>query len=106
MKLQELAAKPKLIKAVIDDPATVEKYGEPVEFWMYDRADLDTYFELAGVDEKSVTKLAKIVAKLVLDEKGNPVMTDNVVFPVDISVKIIEIAIKALGNSVTQTLKK
>jgi hypothetical protein len=106
MKLQELAAKPKLIKAIIDDEKTVEKYGEAVEFWMYDRADLDTYFELAGANEKSIVELAKIVSKLVLDEKGTPVMTNDVVFPVDISIKIIEIAIKALGNSVTQTLKK
>lgn len=106
MKLQQLAAKPKLIKAVIDDEKTIEAYGEEVEFWMYDRADLDTYFELANVDDKNFATLAKIVSKLVLDEKGEPILKDGNVLPIDLSVKIIEIAVKALGNSVTQTLKK
>ncbi len=106
MKLQELAVKPKLIKAVIDDEKTVETYGEEIEFFMYDRADLETYFELANVEEKNVSQLAKVVSKLVLDENGKPIMEADKVFPLDITMKIIEIAVKALGNSVTQTLKK
>ena len=106
MKLQELAVKPKLIKVLIDDAPTVEKYGEAIEFWMYDRSDLEVYFELANVDTNNIPHLSKIVAKLVLDEKGTPIMSNGVVFPIDISVKIIEVAVKALGNSATQTLKK
>jgi hypothetical protein len=106
MKLQELAVKPKLIKVLIDDEPTVEKYGEAIEFWMYDRSDLEVYFELANVDTNNIPQLSKIVAKLVLDEKGTPIMSNGVVFPIDISVKIIEVAVKALGNSATQTLKK
>jgi hypothetical protein len=106
MKLQELAVKPKLIKVLIDDAPTVEKYGEAIEFWMYDRSDLEVYFELANVDTNNIPHLSKIVAKLVLDEKGTPIMSNGVVFPIDISVKIIEVAVQALGNSATQTLKK
>jgi hypothetical protein len=106
MKLQELAAKPKLIKVSIDDEKTIEKYGEPVDFWMYDRSDLETYFELANIDEKNIGHLSKMVSKLVLDEAGQPIIKQDEVFPFDISIKIIEIAVKALGNSLTQTLEK
>jgi hypothetical protein len=43
MKLAELAKKPQLIKIELDDKVIVERYGEAVEFWIYDRYDMETY---------------------------------------------------------------
>ena len=44
MKLTQLTAKPKLIPITIDDEDTVKEYGEPIEFWMYDKHKLETLF--------------------------------------------------------------
>ena len=43
MKLAELAAEPKLIPITLDDADIVEKYGEPLEFWIWDRQPIDSF---------------------------------------------------------------
>jgi hypothetical protein len=104
MKLETLASKPQLIKIIIDDEDIVSKYGEAVEFHVYDRQDMDTFMSLASMKEDTqFGEIAKVVAKLVLDEKGNPVLEDGEMLPMDLTVKTVEKVVAHLGNSMTQT---
>lgn len=104
MKLQALAVKPKLTKLLIDDEATVEKYGEAIEFYIYDRYSMEFYMELSSLDtEKEVDKMRAIAYDVMLDEEGNRIMQDGVELPMDIQIKAVEKTFVALGNAVTQT---
>jgi len=42
---------------------------------------------------------------MVMDEKGNKILTDGNVLPVDVMLKVVEKTVTRLGNSVTQTSK-
>jgi len=48
MKLKDLATKPKLEKLTIQKPELVEKYGDELDFYVYDRQPLDVYGRLAS----------------------------------------------------------
>ena len=46
MKLSELAVKPKLSKVTITEEHIVEKYGEELDFYIWDRQPLDIFAKL------------------------------------------------------------
>lgn len=102
MKLSELKSKPKLIKVVVDTDLVVEAYGEPVEFWMYDRQDLPTFLRLANVSEDQASVM-ELVRDLVLDENGKPVLEQGEVLPIEILMAVIEAMVQNLGNFKSQT---
>ena len=106
MNLQELSAKPKLIKITIDDESIVEKYGEAVEFWMHDRHSMDTFMQMANVKENNLASIASLVRDLVLNEKGDKILADGETLPSDILMKVITKVVDSLGNSNSQTTKK
>jgi hypothetical protein len=107
MKLETLASKPQLMKITIDDKNLVEKYGDAIEFHIYDRQDMDTFMKLASVEgTNQFSEISKVVQTLVLDAKGNPVLADGNTLPLDIMIKVVEAVIERLGNSMTQTSVK
>ncbi len=95
MKLTELAVKPQLTKITIDSEALIEKYGEPVDFYVLDRLPLDQYTKLASVKTEDCSSMIELVKELVLDEDGNPVMDEDHVLPTDIlneaMIKVVEV---------------
>ena len=97
MKITELTAKPTLTKITIDDEALVEKYGEEIEFWVWDRQPLEKYVAMAqnGGDTGVVMNLAK---EMILDETGNQVMTDDKTLPSDIAMRALTKVIETLGK--------
>lgn len=97
MKLSNLAKKPQLIKVVMDEEFIVEAYGEPVEFYMYDRQDLPTYIRLSKVEADN-DELPALMRQLVLDENGKPMLKPGEIIDVEIMIKVIEAVIKNLGN--------
>ena len=103
MKLKALAAKPKLVKVTIDDDAVVERYGEAVEFWVYDRQKMDVYMQLSQADQNNVDEIANVVLPLVLDENGEPAIDPSEQLPLDILIKVIESVANTLGNLASQT---
>lgn len=103
MKLSEIAQKPNLIKVELDDEKIVELYGEPLEFWMYDRQDLPTFLKLAQTREDQV-ELYSVIREMVLDEKGNKVLGSNEILPMQVMVPVIEAVVAKLGNLPKQTL--
>lgn len=102
MQLKELAAKPKLERVIVDDEVIVKAYGEPLEFYMWDRQDLPTYLKIATLKEDQ-TQLFEIVRDVVLDEQGNRVLGDGEQLPVDIMVPVLYAAMGKLGNTIPQT---
>lgn len=102
MNLKELKAKPQLIQVTVDDPMVVEAYGEPVEFWMYDRQDLPTFLKLSQVNDNR-EYIMEIVRELVLDEKGKPILEEGDVLDIEILMKVIEAVVTRLGNFRSQT---
>ena len=104
MKLEALASKPQLMKITIDNAELVEKYGDAIEFHIYDRQDMDTFMKLATIEgDNHFSQISKVVQTLVLDAKGNQVLADGNTLPIDIMVKVVETVVERLGNSMTQT---
>lgn len=107
MKLQVLASKPQLLEMKIDDEQTVARYGEPLEFYVYDRQDMDTYLKLATLEGTSdLTSISEVVKDLVLDDKGNKILKDGVSLPPEVIIKVIEKTVANLGNQLNQTTSK
>lgn len=98
MKLSQLAAKPQLIKVEINDEDTIAEYGEPLEFWIFDRQPIDKYVEMAKTGSDNIGEMVRIVNNLVLDENGEIIAKDGLVFPGKLMVKILHKVVETLGN--------
>lgn len=97
MELKSLATKPKLQKITVDADVIVSAYGEPIDFWMWDRQDLPTYLKLAQVKDNQ-EELFEILKDLVLDSEGNKILDGGAVMPMEIMVPVIEKAVLHLGK--------
>jgi hypothetical protein len=107
MKLTELAKEPKLVKIEIDDEAMVKIYGEIIEFWVYDRVDMEAFMKLANLEGgQNMQDIIAVMKDLILDEKGNKVIAEGRVLPNDVMIKAVEKTVQALGNFATQTSTK
>lgn len=98
MKISDLAKDPELVKIVIDDETIVEKYGEPIEFFTLDRQPMDVFLKLASAKQDDPASMIKSLKPLLLDEKGDQVITGNKMIPTDILVLIIAKLVSRLGN--------
>lgn len=98
MKLSQLAAKPQLIQLTVDDEATIKEYGEPIEFWTWDRQPLDTFMKLANSDQHNAGAMIDVVRTLILDDKGKEVITKDLMLPSTILIKVISKIVEALGK--------
>lgn len=102
MKLQELAAKPKLEMVSIDTPQILELYGEPLEFYMYDRQDISTFLKMAQLKDDRI-EIFNLLKTVVLDETGKHVLMDGEMLPLEVMAAVIEGVVKKLGNYKPQT---
>jgi hypothetical protein len=98
MKLSQLAAKPQLIKMVLDDESTVAEFGEAVEFWTWDRQPLETFMKLANSDQANISSMIDIVRTLILDENGKEVITKDNMLPSTVLIKVISKIVETLGK--------
>jgi hypothetical protein len=98
MKLSQLAAKPQLVKITLDDEETKSNYGDELEFWIYDRQDMDNFVKLATLDVAQFDKLANTVNEMILNEDGSKVVKDGLALPTDIMMKAIQKVIEVLGK--------
>lgn len=103
MNIAEFKIKPKLIEVTIDDSEIVEKYGDSINFFMYDHLDLTTYFKFFKAQgEGNTDELLKIVKKVILDDKGKEVMNQDYELPVDIFTNAVVKITDHLGKSATK----
>jgi hypothetical protein len=98
MKLSQLASKPQLIRIVLDDEEIKTNYGDELEFWIYDRQELDKFVKLATLDPEHFDKLAATVNDMILGEDGTPIVKDGLALPTDVMMKAIQKVIETLGK--------
>lgn len=98
MKLSQLASKPQLIRIVIDDQEVMDEYGEELEFWIYDRQDMDSFVKLATMDITQFDQMADLMRKMILDETGKEIIADGMMLPTNIMMMAIQKVVEALGK--------
>lgn len=98
MKLSKLAAKPQLIKVELNDEDTVKEFGEPLEFYTWDRQPLDVFMKLANSDEAKIGSMIDIVRTLILDEDGKEIISGDKMLPSTVLIKSISKIVEALGK--------
>jgi hypothetical protein len=98
MQLNKLASKPQLIKFTLDDADLVEQYGEPIEFWSWDRQPLDIFMRLASASTNNSSSMMEIVTKLILDEQGQQIITAENMLPSNVLIRVIGKITEKLGN--------
>jgi hypothetical protein len=98
MKLKELSQKPKLIKLTINAPDIVKKYGDELEFHVYDRQPIDIFTKLANAGENNVGDMVEFMHELILDEDGNPITENGEILPIDVTTEAIRLVSETLGK--------
>jgi hypothetical protein len=98
MKINQLAAKPQLIKLVINDEEIIKEFGEEIEFWTWDRQPLDVFMKLASINQNDPKQVIEIMRSLILDEEGNKVIDGDVMLPTKVLIKMIQVVVETLGK--------
>lgn len=106
MNLSKLAATPQLVKITLDDKEIVKKYGEELDFYVYDRYDIDTFMSLGTVDSSDQSQIVKLIKSMIFNQDGTPILADGATLPVDIMGKVIEKVVQQLGNLTSQTIQE
>jgi len=100
MKLSDLASEPKLIVIKIDDEDIITEYGEPLEFWVWDRQPLEKFLRFAGkkIDNEDLPELIEFTREMILDESGEPVMTGGKLLPTSLMSRCVTRVMEQLGK--------
>ena len=98
MKLNQLAAKPQLTKFLLDDKDIVKEFGEPLEFYSYDRQPLDVFMRLANANQQDMGQMIDIVRTLILDEDGKKIITGDAMLPSKVLIACIAKIVDTLGK--------
>jgi len=103
MDLKQIAEKPQLLKLQLDSESIIEKYGEPIEFYMYDRQSIPTYVKISTVEDNT-EELINIVKDMAMTNDGKQMLSEDDTLPLDIMLAMIEKVVAQLGKSASQTL--
>ena len=98
MKLTQLAAKPTLIKITLDEEDIVKDYGEPLDFWIWDRQPMEQFVKLAQMKSEDFSEMVKTVNQMILDEDGTPVIKDGLILPTNLMGRVISKVVETLGK--------
>ena len=98
MKLNTLIAKPQLVKCVLDDEDTIKEFGEPIEWWVWDRQPLETFFKFAGAEGTNSDVIMNIMRDMILDESGKPLLVDGQTLPSKVLVRVMTKMTELLGK--------
>jgi hypothetical protein len=98
MKISQLAAKPKLVKIILDSKDIVEEFGDPVEVWTLDRQPLDVFMKLASANQGNYSEMVNILRTMILDEDGQQVITGDVMIPTSILIASMTAITEMLGK--------
>lgn len=97
MKLAELSKKPELIKITINKKEIVKKYGDEIEFHIYDRQPLDVFTKLANA-EKDMSGMTEMIQDMILDESGAKIVDEDKVLPLDVLMECVTEISNRLGK--------
>ncbi len=98
MKLSQLSAKPVLIQVTLDDPATLEEYKEPLEFYTWDRQPMDVFMKLSALDQTKPGEIINLVKMLILDEEGKVILNKENMLPTKVLMRAIAKVSELLGK--------
>jgi hypothetical protein len=98
MKLTQLSKKPELVKVELTDDETIKEYGESLEFWVYDRTNMDVFVKMATMKNENFGDMVEIVNKMILDEDGSPIVKDGYLLPSNILTRVIGKVVETLGK--------
>jgi len=98
MNLKDLAKTPTLTKVLIDSEDILAEYGEPLEFYTYDRQPMDVFLKVAASDRQDFSQLVDVLKTMVLDEEGNMVMKDGLILPSRVLVAVFSKMVEVLGK--------
>jgi hypothetical protein len=98
MNLKDLAAKPTLIKMTIDDEDIVKEYGEPLEFYSWDRQPIESFLKVAQSGAKDSSVLFDAVKNMVLDADGKNIISEGMTLPSPVLLKVINKIVETLGK--------
>ena len=98
MKLTKLSKKPELVKVELTDEDTIREYGEPLEFWIYDRTGMDIFVKMATMKSEDFGDMVDIVNKMILDEDGTAIVKDGYLLPSNILTRVIGKVVETLGK--------
>ena len=98
MKLNQIAAKPKLIMFTLDDEDTIKEFGEPIEFYSWDRQPLDIFMKLANSNQEDIASMMDVIRKLILDENGKEIISNDSMLPSNVLIKVIGKVVETLGK--------
>ena len=98
MNLKDLAKNPTLVKVTLDSEDIVAEYGEPLEFYTYDRQPMDVFLKVAANDRQDFSQLVDVLKTMVLDAEGNMVMKDGLILPSRVLVAVFSKMVEVLGK--------
>lgn len=98
MKLKLLAKTPELIRITIDDEDIVKEYGESLDFYVYDRQPMETFLKFAAGDRRDFAEMAAVLKDMILDEQGQPVITDQARLPSRVMIAAFTRLVSQLGK--------
>lgn len=98
MKLTQLAREPQLVKIIIDDEIVTKEYGEPIEFWIYDRQPLDKFLKIAQLRSDKLEDTLALVKDMILDEDGKPILVNGVTLPLGVLGPVMNKVVETLGK--------
>lgn len=98
MKLNQLAKKPQLTLMTLDDKETVKEFGEPIEFYTWDRQPMDTFLKLSSIDPNNQSAIISAVKDLVMDEAGNKILEGEEVLPTNVMLRVMAKVVEGLGK--------
>ena len=99
MNLKELATKPALVKLTIDDEEIVKQYGDTLDFYVYDKHQLDVFVELSTAQTSGdQNRINDLMSKLILDQNGKQVITKGYVLPPKVLSKALALVMDLLSK--------
>jgi hypothetical protein len=98
MKLTQLTAKPQLVRIELNDEETIKEFGEPLEFWIWDRQPLDKFIRMAQMRGEDMSELIIAVNEMVLDEEGQSIIKDGLMLPTNVMTRVIGKVVETLGK--------
>jgi hypothetical protein len=98
MKLNQLVASPQLIKVILDDEEVVKEFGEPLEWWIWDRQPLDKFLKLASAEGNTNEHIVATMREMILDEEGKPLLVGDASLPTAVLLKVMNKMVSLLGK--------
>ena len=99
MDIKSLAKERKLVPVSLDQPELVERYGEPIQFWCWDRVPTTDFLRINTLDDQSnPLEVCEVMRDFILDETGEPVVQGELSLPVDIMVAAVRAVSDCLGK--------